>query len=93
MEQNFFLHVLFSWAPISVYWLICFILPGGVSAYYVYQDGIKRMPLALNVHPGWWALICFSSSVWGLLAYWIMQHSSLAKKVNNSLRSPEQGDE
>ncbi|GAB4303532.1 MAG: hypothetical protein Kow0096_25630 [Thiohalomonadaceae bacterium] len=38
----------------SFYWLVWFIIPGLAAAYYVYQDGIKRMPLALGVHPGWW---------------------------------------
>ena len=68
-----------SWAPYSIYWLIWFILPGGAAAYYAYQDGIKRTPLALNVHPGWWALFCFVSGAWGLLAYWLIEHSTLSK--------------
>ena len=71
--------LLISWAPMSLYWLIWFIVPGAAAAYYAYQDGIKRMPLAMGVHPGWWALFCFVSGAWGILAYWVMHHSSLVK--------------
>jgi hypothetical protein len=35
-----------------------------------YQDGIKRMPLALNIHPGAWALFCFASGAF----YWLTGH-------------------
>ena len=80
MEPSLLSQLFFSWAPMSLYWLIWFIVPGLVAAYYVYQDGIRRMPLALNVKPKWWALFCFVSGAWGLLAYWLMHHSSLAKK-------------
>jgi hypothetical protein len=68
-----------SWAPMSLYWLIWFIIPGAAAAYYAWQDGIKRMPLAMGIHPGWWALFCFISGAWGLLAYWVMHHSTLVK--------------
>ena len=80
MEQTSLSQMFFSWVPMILYWLIWFIAPGLVAAYYVNQDGIKRMPLALNVKPKWWVLFCFVSGVWGLLAYWLMHHSSLANK-------------
>ena len=79
MEESLMSQLFISWAPYSIYWLIWFILPGGAAAYYAYQDGIKRTPLALNVHPGWWALFCFVSGAWGLLAYWLIEHSTLSK--------------
>lgn len=80
MEESLFIKIFISWAPYTVYWLIWFIVPGIVSAYYVYQDGIKRMPLALNIQPKWWALFCFASGAWAILAYWLMHHSNLTKK-------------
>jgi hypothetical protein len=79
MDQSFLSTLVSAWAPYAVYWLIWYVVPGGLAAYYVYQDGIKRMPLALNIHPGAWALFCFASGAWGLLAYWIIEHSSLRK--------------
>jgi len=79
MEQSLFSNLLGAWGPYAVYWLIWFILPGVVAAYYVYQDGIKRMPLTLNIHPVAWALFCFISGAWGILVYWIIEHSSLRK--------------
>ena len=81
MESNSLATQMFiSWAPMSLYWLIWFILPGAAAAYYVYQDGVKRMPLALKIHPVWWALFCFTSGAWGVLAYWFMQHSNLQQR-------------
>lgn len=74
-----FLQLFTAWAPYTIYWIIWFILPGIVAAYYVYQDGIKRMPLALDIHPKWWALFCFVSGAWAILAYWLMHLSSLAE--------------
>jgi len=83
MEQNIITHLLTSWGPMSLYWLVWFILPGAAAAYYAYQDGIRHTPLALNIHPGWWALFCFVTGAWGLLAYWIMEHSTLRKGGDN----------
>jgi hypothetical protein len=81
MESGSFLSQVFlSWRPMGLYWLVWFIIPGLVVAYYVYQDGIKRMPLALDIHPGWWALLCFISGAWGALMYWLMHHSTLANR-------------
>ena len=78
MESNALVATtLFTWGPLIVYWIV-WLMMGVASAYYVYQDGIKIMPLKLKVHPGWWALFCLVFSVWGLLAYWVMHHSSLA---------------
>lgn len=80
MESDNLISQLFiSWAPMSLYWLVWFIIPGFAAAYYVYQDGVKRLPLAMKIHPGWWALFCFISGAWGLLAYWLMHHSTLAQ--------------
>ena len=61
MEQSILSQMFISWAPYSLYFLIWFIVPGAAATYYVYQDGIKRIPLALNIQPGWWALFCFVS--------------------------------
>jgi len=79
MEQNIFTQIFTAWGFTSLYWLVWYILPGSAAAYYAYQDGKKRRPLALNIHPGWWALFCFVSGAWGLLAYWVMEHSTLRK--------------
>lgn len=79
MEGELITTMLSAWVPYIFYWLFWFILPGAIAAYFVYQDGRKNMPLALDIHPKWWALFCLIGGFWAVLAYWLMHHSTLVK--------------
>lgn len=80
MEHNItvFSQFLMSWILMSIYWLVFFIIPGAVAAYYVYQDAVARAPLVSIFTPAGWAFFCFISGAWFLLAYWVMHDSTLS---------------
>ena len=59
-------------------WLF-YVVPVVASAYFTYRDASKQKTLALNIPPIFWAIFCVPSGVLGLIAYWVMNHSSLAK--------------
>lgn len=61
-----------------IYWAL-YVGTGIACAYYVYQDVITRAHRALNIHPYWWAALTLIGGIWAVLAYWIMQHSTLAR--------------
>lgn len=63
---------------VTIYWALYAITNIG-CAYFVYQDAIKQTHRALNIGPYWWALFTVIGGVWPLIAYWLMQHSSLSK--------------
>ena len=64
---------------VTLYWVLYAITNIG-CAYFVYQDAIKQSLLPLNVGPFWWGLFSLIGGVLPLAAYWLMQHSSLAKR-------------
>ena len=55
-----------------------------VVSTFVYRDAKKRKNLALNIGPFWWAVITVLEAPLGVLAYWVMHYSSIAKKLNES---------
>lgn len=81
--EPFRLHF-FSWGPMMVAWLFWYVLPAVASAYFAYKDASKREVLALGIPPVVWALVCIPSGVLGLLAYWLMNHSTLVSAVKQS---------
>lgn len=69
----------FSWAP-TIWWgFVWYFIPAIASAYFAFKDASRQKALALNIPPVVWALVCIPTGVLGLLAYWLMHHSSLAK--------------
>ena len=66
-------------ASLFISWIV-YIVTGIACAYYVYQDAIKQVRRVLKIHPYWWAAFALMGGVWTLIAYWIMQHSTLVKK-------------
>ncbi len=78
MEEFSIFHSLLGSAGLYTYWAL-YILTGLACSYYVYQDVIKQTQRVLNIHPYWWVLFTLIGGVWTLLAYWIMQHSSIAR--------------
>lgn len=79
VEEPSLYQALLGAAGLYVYWGL-YIATGVACAYYVYQDAIKQSHVSLNIHPYWWAALTLIGGVWSLLAYWIMQHSSLVKR-------------
>ena len=82
------LQVLFGSAALYLYWLL-YVATSLGSAFYVYQDAIRQPRRALNISPYWWAAFALIRSIWTLAAYWLMQHSSLAKTGNESSASTD----
>ena len=68
-----------SWAPTIIWGFVWYFIPAAVSAFFVFKDASKRKVLALDIPPYAWALLCIPSGIFGLLAYWLMHLSSLAK--------------
>jgi hypothetical protein len=69
---------MFSGTAIYIYWLL-YALTNIACAFFVYQDAIKQNKRALNIGSVWWGFFSLLGGVWILLAYWIMQHSTLVK--------------
>lgn len=67
-----------SAGSLSAYWSL-YALTGIACAYYVYKDAKKQGCLALNIRPCWWAVFSLIGGVWALVAYWLLQHSTLRK--------------
>ncbi|MDB6061742.1 MAG: hypothetical protein JWM78_1845 [Verrucomicrobiaceae bacterium] len=78
MENHSIFQAFFGTAGIFVYWAL-YVATAFACAYYVYQDSIKQNRLPLKIHPYWWAAIALIGGVFAVLAYWVMQHSTLAK--------------
>ena len=68
-----------SWGPTILWGFVWYVMPAAVAAFFVFKDASKRKVLVLNIPPYAWALLCIPSGIFGLLAYWFMHHSSLAK--------------
>ena len=68
--------IFFSWLPM----LLWYGIPAIASAYFVFKDASKNRNLALGIPPIIWAVFCIPTDVLGLLAYWLMHHSSFSKR-------------
>jgi hypothetical protein len=68
----------FSTIGLFLYWILYGLTNFG-CAYFVYQDAIKQEKRALNIGPYWWGIFSILGGVWTLLAYWLMQHSTLVQ--------------
>lgn len=68
-----------SWGPTILWGFVWYFIPAVASAYFAFKDASKQRALALNIPPLVWVLLCIPSGVLGLLAYWLMHYSSLAK--------------
>jgi hypothetical protein len=78
MDGSSFAGAVFSSAWLYIYWIL-YGLTNCACAYFVYQDAIKQNSRALNIGPYWWGAFSLLGGVWTLLAYWLMQHSTLVK--------------
>lgn len=78
MEGASIFSALLGTAALYVYWIF-YAATAIASAFYVYQDAIKQSRMALGIHPYWWAAFALLGSIWTLVGYWLMQHSSLRK--------------
>lgn len=78
MKEESIYQALLGAAGLYTYWAL-YILTGIACAFYVYQDAIKQSRRVLNVHPYWWAAFALIGGVWTLVAYWLLQHSTLGK--------------
>ncbi len=77
MEEHSIFQALLGTTGLYTYWAL-YVATSIGCAYYVYQDAIKQARLVLNIHPYWWAALTLIGGVWTVLAYWLMQHSTLA---------------
>jgi len=78
MKEDSIYQALLGAVGLYAYWIL-YILTGIACAYYVYQDSLRQDRRALGIHPYWWAAFALLGGVWTLLAYWVMQHSTLRK--------------
>lgn len=78
MSGSSYFLAIFSSYGIYIYWILFAITNIGCT-YFVYQDAIKQNKRALNIGATWWGLFTLLGGIWTLLAYWIMQHSTLTK--------------
>lgn len=86
MDQPSVFSAIFGAAAVYLYWGV-WILTNLGCAYFVYQSAIRRKSSALNISAYWWALFTVFGGVWTLLVYWLMEHSSLARRDDtNELR-------
>ena len=49
-----------------------------VGAVFVYRDAETRDELFLDLHAGWWAGAALVFSLYGVVLYWLLHHSSFA---------------
>jgi hypothetical protein len=78
LKEDSIYQALLGTAGLYTYWVL-YVATGIACAYYVYQDAIKQDRRTLNIHPYWWAALALIGGVWTLLAYWLIQHSTLKK--------------
>lgn len=73
--QSIGIYTMMGW---SLY--IGYYLAGIVLGIFVYRDAKKQDNLAMGITPIWWAVMTALEAPLGVLAYWIIHHSSLIRK-------------
>ena len=63
---------------------IAWVILGIIGSVWVYQDAKKLPELFLNSKPIWWAIATILlGSVWVILAYWLIHHSTISNRVTS----------
>ncbi len=82
MEQTSLFGAVFGAAWVYLYWG-AWGLTSIACAYFVYQDAIRRKHAALKIGAYWWALFTLIGGVWSLLAYWLIERSTLSSRSDD----------
>lgn len=73
-------------AAFGAVWIYAFWAAWGLTsiacAYFAYQSTIRRKHLALDIGAYWWAFFTLVGSIWTLLIYWLVEHSTLSGQRN-----------
>ena len=75
-EPSFLYSLVFNW----LWWWILYYGIGVVVGIFVYRDAKTRPTLAMNIRPFWWGAITVFEPPFGLLVYWVLNHSNLRMK-------------
>jgi len=78
----------FSFMPLFFLYYSAWFILGLIASVLVYRDACKLPKTFLNIKPIWWAAATvLLGSVWVVLVYWLIHHSTISNRDQQADRS------